>query len=284
MHLAQAIRTYYTLFGVEGLVLGAKAKLLQQTVEALVAVPEVMHPVHLRLLTTDVFPLWHVLLMGEYDCELSIPPRLIVDAGANIGLASIFYANRYPDAKIIAIEPEPANYEILVKNAAPYKRIVPIRAALWHRDEELLLVDPGLGNQCFQTNRDAGSGVRVRGRVPGTTVDRVMEMFGFDCIDVLKVDIEGSEKEVFSNSSAWIDKVRVIAVETHDRFKEGCTQAVDLATRDFEGKWARHETVFLARTGSVVNRGQSAAAADRTRAHGMGFRGTALPLKILNAA
>ena len=44
---------------------------------------------------------------------------------------------------------------------------------------------------------------------------------------VLKIDIEGAEKEVFLNSSSWIDKVDTIIVEPHDRFCPGCTEVLE---------------------------------------------------------
>ena len=61
------------------------------------------------------------------------------------GFASIYFANKYPGAKIIAIEPEQSNFELLKDNIAPYPNIIPIQAALWHKNEEINLIDPGLG-------------------------------------------------------------------------------------------------------------------------------------------
>lgn len=56
-----------------------------------------------------------MLLNAEYAWDTAVRPRVIVDAGANIGLASLFFANKYADAKIIAIEPEEHNFKILKK-------------------------------------------------------------------------------------------------------------------------------------------------------------------------
>jgi FkbM family methyltransferase len=72
-------------------------------------------------------------------------PPVIIDAGANVGLCAVFYANRFPDARIIAIEPEPSNYEMLKKNTAPYPNITTVHAALWKENGPLRLFDTGEG-------------------------------------------------------------------------------------------------------------------------------------------
>ena len=78
-----------------------------------------------------------VVIKGDYDIRLPKLPRTIIYAGANVGLASIYYANKYPQAKIVAVEPEPMNYSKLLRNVAPYTNVIPINAALWNRDCEV---------------------------------------------------------------------------------------------------------------------------------------------------
>lgn len=117
---------YYSLFGSKGLVAGSKARLLKRTPEVAVKVPALARPLHLRLRTTDVELCGQVFLQRHYDCELLRSPKIIVDAGANIGLVSVFYASKYPGARVIAVEPEGSNYEMLTKNAAPYPNITTV--------------------------------------------------------------------------------------------------------------------------------------------------------------
>ena len=63
-------------------------------------------------------------MRGEYGSfDLPFTPKTIVDAGANIGMASIFYSHRYPAAKIIALEAEGSNFAALCKNVEPYQNI-----------------------------------------------------------------------------------------------------------------------------------------------------------------
>jgi Methyltransferase FkbM domain len=67
---------------------------------------------------------------------------------------------------------------------------------------------------------------------------------GIDSVDLLKVDIEGAEKEVFE-SCPWISKVRVLAIELHDRVRIGCSLAVKTAAKGFQSN-ERGEVTFFA--------------------------------------
>jgi FkbM family methyltransferase len=247
MSILQGIRLNYSLFGPHGVFLVAKTRLLKRPCEVKIAVEGINHPIQLRLRTTDVSLLNDIVMNSEYDWDTPKMPRAIVDAGANIGMASIFFANKYPDARIIAIEPEPSNFEMLKKNTSHYPNILAVHGALWNENKTLSISDPGEGEWGFQTSdresRATEKGINVR----GITLDKLMDECGIDYIDVLKIDIEGSEKEVFENSVRWIDKVGMIAVELHDRFKSGCSSSVYSATKAFDVSRTRGETIFFAR-------------------------------------
>ena len=90
-------------------------------------------------------------------------------------------------------------------------------------------------------NAKGGAGFRV-GEVKSTTgelidsmtIEDILQLANADKINILKLDIEGSEKEIFSNSDNWINKVDMIIIELHDRFKPGCKEAFESATSAFE--------------------------------------------------
>lgn len=248
MSLLEGIRSNLLLFGMPGVLLATKSRVLHRTVQVLVSVPGIQHPVYLRLRSSDVSVLQQVLIIAEYELEVCLHPRVIVDAGANIGLTSVFFANKYPDAKIVAIEPEPMNYELLLKNTAPYSNIIAVQAALWNVSTELALIDSGLGSYGFQTHAGGISGHPGMVRyVPSITMYKLMKDYQLDHIDILKIDIEGAEKEVFENATPWIDQVRAIQVETHDNMKAGCSRAVYLATKDFDSEFRKGETISFVR-------------------------------------
>ncbi|MGZ4881650.1 MAG: FkbM family methyltransferase [Halobacteriota archaeon] len=246
MSIIEGVQSYYRLFGLKGVFLVANARLFGKPIEIAVSIDRIAHPVHLRLRTTDVSLFEEIIVNSEYYFKPSKPPRIIIDAGANIGLTSVFYANKFPRARIIAIEPEEANFEMLKKNAAYYSNILPIQGALWREEAMLNLSNPGTGSWGYQTRGQQESDT-VEGHTPGMTVNKLMEQYGIDYIDLLKIDIEGSEKEVFETSSCWIDKVGAIIVELHDHFKRGCSRSVYTATNTFELEWRQGETTFFTR-------------------------------------
>lgn len=247
-------RLYYSLFGARGLLLGARARLLRRRIEVSVAVPGVRHPVFLRARTTDVAVCRDILLDSQYDWQFSKSPQVIVDAGANVGIASIFYANKYPDSRIIAIEPELSNFEMLRRNAAPYSNISPVHAALWMEDRQLQILDPGTGHTTFRVLDSHESSSRPKcPLIRGITLSTLLADFGIEYVDLLKLDIEGAEKEVFERSDSWIANVGVIAVELHDWIRSGCSQSVRMATKSFELEWRKGETTYFARKDHTSN-------------------------------
>ena len=173
-----------------------------------------------------------------------------MDVGANIGLASIFYANKHPQARILAIEPEPSNFEMLRKNVQQYPNITPLPLALWKEDAALKIANSEGDYWGFRIEEVGHSIDSFRqDLIHGTSLDRLMKAHGLDYIDLLKVDIEGAEKEVFESSAAWIDRVGAIAVECHDRFRPGCTESVRKATSAFDPVRHGGDIVFLIRKG-----------------------------------
>jgi hypothetical protein len=77
-----------------------------------------------------------------------------------------------------------------------------------------------------------------------------MAAYGLEHIDLLKIDIEGAEKEVFRDASAWIDNVRMLVVELHEFVAIGCSRVFYAATGNFEVEWCKGENVYLARSGT----------------------------------
>jgi FkbM family methyltransferase len=197
--------------------------------------------------STDVLTYEQVFLNNEYEFRAIERPQVIVDAGANVGLASILFANRYPQAKIFAIEPEHDNFTLLTENVHPYDNIVPLHAALWGENTTIHLMDPGDGAWGFMTE-PAGEGRAVR----AITVDRLMSDHGIGHIDILKVDIEGAEKEVFADTSAWIDRVGSIIVELHEGLKGGCNRSFYNATSGFPHEWLYGENVYVSQPGVLA--------------------------------
>jgi len=215
-------------------------------------VPGAHHPVRLRWGTTDIEVYQSVLLDGEYDIAPPSHPKVIVDAGANIGLASIYFANRTPGAAIFALEPEATNYRLLRANVAPYPRITPLNLALSGANERIDLFDGRGGHTRFRTFGTAAEGDRRRCVVQGITMDALMAQLKVDIVDLLKLDIEGAEKDVFDTCAAWIDRVDAIVAELHEHQRAGCGAAFLTATRAFQPGPTRGRTVTRIRETNLL--------------------------------
>ena len=245
MGFLQGVADYYDILGLRGVLAVSAFRLTGHPREIIARHVGIAHPVYLRVKTTDPSVYREILVRGEYGSfQLPFTPKTIVDAGANIGMASIFYTHRYPAAKIIALEAEASNFTALRKNVGPYQNIVPIHAALWNRDGFINVSPPdpatgAFGKWGFVTHE--GHGVRTR----ALTMRTLMLETSIQEIDLLKVDIEGSEKEVFE-SCDWITKVRAMVIELHDRFRPGCAAAVNSVTSVYT-KSERGEMTFYVR-------------------------------------
>jgi FkbM family methyltransferase len=200
--------------------------------------------VELRLRSRDFETFKQVVVEDGYAFGVRHKePRTIVDAGANIGLTAIRMATRYPQARIIAIEPDAGNFAMLERNLARFPRVTPLLAALVARAGDTRLIDPGLGEWGFRIDHDAETGTIVQ----GVDVPWLLERFQMPCIDLLKIDIEGAEKEVFESSASWIDKVNLMMVELHDRYVPGCSRAFFAATGAFEVEEHRGDNILVCR-------------------------------------
>src|SRR5215471_7071905 len=109
------------------------------------------HEVFLRPGTTDQNVYEQVLLEKEYDIDLG-SPSFIVDAGAHIGLTSIFFASKYPGATVVAIEPEPSNFALLVQNVRHYPYIKPVHAGLWSKRGHLRIQNQDVSTWSFRVS------------------------------------------------------------------------------------------------------------------------------------
>jgi FkbM family methyltransferase len=286
MSIFLAFRQYYSLFGLKGVVYALRSRLTQRNEEVAVMSPDLPHPLFLRLRSSDVTLLRSILIESELELPLEAPPRVIVDAGANVGFASIYFANKYPESTIIAIEPERSNYDLLKKNSTQYKNIKTVNAALWAEEGQVQVVDRGLGSWAYQTCslEEKTPYERSRGIVSTVTMSSIMTNFGLKHVDLLKIDIEGSEKTVFEHSAGWLSRIGMIAIEVHEELAPGSSDSVFGAAQDFEITLRRGDMVVLSRRqGSRSPASQSGSVVPRmTSQHGR--RSLGLPLRIIKEA
>lgn len=186
-----------------------------------------------RTSSPDLKVIINTLILSEYDNINCKDPAVIIDAGAYIGSAALYFTQKFPKATILALEPEAANFELLVKNCKEFNKIIPINAALWSSNTTRELNDRFTGQWGYTISNTFNKISFTRQIVNCLSMDDLISIYKIDTIDVLKMDIEGSEKEVFEHASTWIEKVNIISVELHDRINIGCDRAFYLATKNF---------------------------------------------------
>src|SRR2546427_6179555 len=167
----------------------------------------------LRTFGGDIYLFYEVFLSTYYQIpdHLKREAMTIVDLGANIGLASRFFAETFPNARFVCVEPNPSNIAILRKNVATLgARVRIIEGAISDRAGEAHFAG---SLECWRgrLDKNASSGCVVR----CYTMDEIFTLGGIDRIDILKINIEGAEEQLFSQPASWIRKVRMILVELH---------------------------------------------------------------------
>jgi FkbM family methyltransferase len=226
------------------------AKLRGSHVEVWVTPRGLASPVGLRLDTADVVAYEHIFVKGEYRFDFATDVRVVVDAGAHVGLAAAYFAASWPGATIVALEPDRENFSLLAKTMIRgYPRVIPVNAALWKTECALHVTDVGMGNWAYRTQEATEVAPETsRGIVRALSVTGLMARYGFEFIDVLKIDIEGAEKEIFDPTPDWIGRVGAIVIELHDRWIPGCSEAFYTAVRDeFPFEYRRGENVVVSR-------------------------------------
>lgn len=177
----------------------------------------------LRKKGSDIEVFRHIFSARHYDIKklLKRSPEVIVDLGANTGLSASYFKMTFPDAVLYAVEPDPGNFELLQSHAKQFDNVICLHHAIWSKNEMLTLYNPDTGGYSMNT---IAIGNRS-GEVEALTMDTLLARNGVNKVDILKMDIEGAELELFKNSdTSWLAKVGMLIIETHDRKQPGCTE------------------------------------------------------------
>jgi FkbM family methyltransferase len=242
LKFARSLYKHWQLFGVRGAFNRGLIGAFGIRKDFLATIPDSKRRVYARLGTTDVACFEQVLIAKEYDLEFPDKPRVIVDVGANVGMTSVYFAIRFPFAKIFAIEPALPNFRILEKNCRLFPQITPIHAAIWD-DAGVVYLNNPRGDWSTRVSDDPRGAA-----VSALTMPALMAEFQLDHIDILKVDAEGAECEIFANARDWIDAVEFVCIELHDRFRDGCSAIFCAATVGFSVGWRSGELRCVSRT------------------------------------
>lgn len=199
----------------------------------------ISHPIFLRRSTSDIPTFNQVFLNREYEYSFEILPQFIIDCGANIGLATVFFKNKYPNAFVVSVEPENSNFEQLKKNTSLYSKIECIKSGIWNKNAILKVEDEfhfgNWGFTCKEVFKEDENTVNA------ISIKEIMNRYNYPQIDILKIDIEGAELELFnSNFEEWLPFTKVIIIELHDRFRRGCSKSFFTALNNYDFSLSLH--------------------------------------------
>ncbi|ONF75007.1 hypothetical protein AVR91_0200345 [Amycolatopsis keratiniphila subsp. keratiniphila] len=194
----------------------------------------------LRQNQSDLLILWQVFLRRFY--ELGAHYRLgedidtldtIVDLGGNTGLAAAYLTARYRPKTLLTVEPIPENLAVLRRNAA-------LSGMDWLVEPAAVTGTTGTADFTVSAFWDTCTAVpavadlrrsrpyrpenllaRPSIQVPAITMETLLQRHGIDHVDLLKVDIEGSELDVFADTAPWMNRVDRIVLEIHDKYIDG---------------------------------------------------------------
>jgi FkbM family methyltransferase len=180
----------------------------------------------LRLNDSDYWSFQQVFITGIY--EISTTPQgqrlqsvyhrllesgitpVIIDAGANVGAATLWFANAFPEAAIFAIEPERNTFAVCRQNTASRPNIRVIEGAIGARPGWVEVGSAAVSWSATTSRAEHGS-------IAIYTVPDIFEMAGPNrALFIVKVDIEGFEAELFEENTQWIADTFAIFVEPHD--------------------------------------------------------------------
>jgi FkbM family methyltransferase len=192
-------------------------------------------PVWLRPGTSDYSAYRQVVCREGYGGIEIRRVRSIIDCGANIGLASIYFLNRFPEATVLAVEPDPENVALCQQNLEPYGgRVKVVNGAVWSHRGRVVVVPSEFGpsDKWGVQVRACESGDSEKVAVDAFDLPSLMISVGMDQVDLLKLDIERSELVLFSApTDEWLPRVRNVIIELHDK---DCSDAFFSALERYE--------------------------------------------------
>ena len=144
-----------------------------------------------------------------YAFSSATPRPLIIDGGANIGLATLFFKRIYPQSRVIAFEADPSIFELLKQNIGSFHlpNVQLVNAALWNSDTSLSFTAEHGASGHIATFTDTGDSVPVSAMR--------LKSWLHEKIDFLKLDIEGAEYEVLDDCREELRNVQNLFVEYH---------------------------------------------------------------------
>src|SRR2546425_1985199 len=173
--------------------------------------------------SADPFVLYQVLFKtgtkAEYYVPSALRPKIILDIGSNIGASIIYFHRQFPDASIFGFEPHPDSFRILHENVAHLRGVTIFNYGLGATDQRIAVRADKVNFGAFATRgrfKDRGHpAANVECEV--RRLDEVLREIGISQVDLIKIDCEGAEADVFSTvPDEILNHCQWIVGELHD--------------------------------------------------------------------
>lgn len=155
------------------------------------------------------------------------PGGLIVDAGGYIGTAALKLAAAFPASRIVCLEPSVQNRALLRRNVAGIANMEIWPVALAAIDAAMTLRDAGRGEWGYSVLA-AGAPLEA---IEAIGIETLLARAAADRIFILKLDIEGAERDLLAAAAPWIDRVDILVAELHEGLAPGAEAAFAAATQ-----------------------------------------------------
>jgi FkbM family methyltransferase len=172
-----------------------------------------------------------------YYFETNNPTLFIIDAGAHIGLATLYFKKIYPGAEIIAIEPNPESFEILENNLYENQinNITTVHAALSDKvGNEKFYLDSTDEKWHSSASFHKGSWIGSQKSREITVSTHLLSEFVTKPVDFLKLDIEASEQKVLFASKEILPLIKEMHIEFHTHASQSLSKTIELLEKTHE--------------------------------------------------
>ena len=208
--------------------------------------------IFIRTYAGDIDIFYEIFLKKVYEIpEMKINHPLIIDAGANVGFAALYFLLKMPDATIYCIEPDTDNFAFLEKNLQ-YEidkgQVIPVLGALAEKDGKVNLTSKPLKYNICVAEELVPNGKTVT----AYTIESFLAKRLISKIDLFKIDIEGSEENIFKGDISWLQKTTNVIIEFHsERIRRLCQEKLKSEKFIYQPHSARKNTEVFFFTKSV---------------------------------
>jgi FkbM family methyltransferase len=177
--------------------------------------------VKLRTESSDLNVLDEIFVLDVYRTAVrliesnSLDINSVLDLGSNIGLATVYFHAVFPDATYVCVEADKENWELMNENLKMIKNKKLFNKAVWS-ESRALYINNGFRDGMEWSKSVSCSSLNSTSTVEGVTINELLDQSGLQDIGLLKVDIEGSEFEVFMNGDiGFLDNTKTLVMEIH---------------------------------------------------------------------